>query len=167
MRSFSDIPERLLGPLAGQDDTVWHGGPPGAWSPGEIVSHVATAIANSAEGFSSRTDKPAMRRRWSGPAVAVARLVVLTTGWIPSGRKSPATALPQVKPVRAATEAQLRAGVAALERLAAALLPARRHDLFVKHPVLGDLTIEEWMRFHVVHTEHHRKQLLRRRRGER
>ena len=64
------------------------------------------------------------------------------------------------RPDRAATAAQLREGVAHFERLARELLPARRTDLFAKHPVFGDLTIEEWMRFHVVHTEHHRKQLI-------
>src|SRR6266853_285875 len=39
------------------------------------------------------------------------------------------------------------------------LLPARRFDLFVKHPRLGDLTAEEWMRFHAVHAHHHAKQI--------
>ena len=36
---------------------------------------------------------------------------------------------------------------------------ARRHDLFVKHPRLGDLTLEEWMRFHVIHARHHARQI--------
>jgi len=42
------------------------------------------------------------------------------------------------------------------------LLPARRYDLFVKHPRLGDLTLEEWERFHVIHARHHAKQILAR-----
>ena len=36
---------------------------------------------------------------------------------------------------------------------------ARRHDLFVKHPRLGDLTLEEWMRFHVIFSRHHARQI--------
>jgi len=39
------------------------------------------------------------------------------------------------------------------------LLPARRNDLFVKHPRLGDLTLEEWARFHDVHARHHARQI--------
>src|SRR5437879_293583 len=43
-----------------------------------------------------------------------------------------------------------------------ALLPERRADLFVKHPRMGDLTVEEWMRFHVIHARHHARQLRER-----
>jgi len=42
------------------------------------------------------------------------------------------------------------------------LLPARRNDLFVKHPVLGDLNLEEWLHFHAWHCAHHEKQIRER-----
>ena len=32
-------------------------------------------------------------------------------------------------------------------------------ELFVKHPVFGDLTLGEFMTFHVRHAEHHAKQV--------
>jgi hypothetical protein len=162
MTAFTDIPDRLLGPLEGKGDDVWHHGRPGVWSPGEIVAHVAIAIGTSAEGIASRREKPPMQRRSVLPIQVIAKAIVLGTGWFPVRRKAPPTALPPTRPDRAATEAKLKGGIAAFERLAAELLPARRSDLFLKHPVFGDLAIEEWMRFHVVHTEHHRRQLIRR-----
>jgi hypothetical protein len=54
---------------------------------------------------------------------------------------------------------ELRAGHARFLELARTLLPRRAEDLLVKHPVLGDLTLEEWMRFHIVHCRHHAKQI--------
>ena len=166
MRGFGDIPRRLLGPLDGKGDDVWHAGPPGAWSPGEIVAHVATSIAVTADVLDSRRDKPPMRRRRRPPIQLLLRPVILGIGWFPVRRQAPAFALPETHPDRAGTEARLREAVTRFERLAGDLLPRRRGDLYVKHPVLGDLTLEEWMRFHVVHTEHHRRQLIRRMRGQ-
>lgn len=162
MTPFAAIPERLLQPLAGLGDEVWHRGRPGVWSAGEIVAHVAVAIATSADTLDSRRDKPPMRRRHRTPPQLVARTIVLGAGWFPVRRRAPASALPPTRPDRPATERKLRESVARFETLARELLPARAHDLFAKHPVFGDLTIEEWMRFHVVHTEHHRKQLVSR-----
>ncbi len=162
MTDFTAIPDRLLGPLAGQDDEVWFRGRPGVWSPGEIVAHVAVSIALSVDGLDSRRGKPPMRRRRRLPYQLVAKALVLGAGWFPVRRTAPENARPVTRPDRAGTEAQLRESVARFERLAAELLPARRHDLFLKHPVFGDLTVEEWRRFHVVHAEHHRKQLISR-----
>ncbi len=31
------------------------------------------------------------------------------------------------------------------------------------HPVLGALTVDQWLRFHLVHTKHHEKQIRARR----
>jgi hypothetical protein len=56
-------------------------------------------------------------------------------------------------------ERTFREGHARFVELAHVMLPGRRRDLFVKHPVLGDLTLEEWLRFHVVHCTHHAKQI--------
>lgn len=162
MTEFSAIPDRLLLPLEGKGDEVWHDGRPGVWSPGEIVAHVAASIALSAEGLASRREKPPMRRRMRLPFQLVAKTLVVGFGWFPVRRKAPQNALPPTRPDRAATEAKLREGVRRFEQVAAELLPARSTDLYLKHPVFGDLTIGEWMRFHVVHTEHHRKQLVSR-----
>ncbi|PYP18302.1 MAG: hypothetical protein DMD54_05565, partial [Gemmatimonadetes bacterium] len=58
--------------------------------------------------------------------------------------------------------AHFLAGVELWDQVDRALLPERRADLFVKHPRMGDLTVEEWMRFHVIHARHHARQLRER-----
>jgi uncharacterized damage-inducible protein DinB len=160
--AFSDLPELILGPLAGRDDDAWFRAPAGVWSAGQVVDHVTIAIENSAEAFTLRADKPPMRRRSRPVIQALASHLLLTTGWFPRGRRAPERTLPAPRPERAATEARLRAGVAAFLDLERRLLPQRAYDLFVKHPALGDLTLGEFMTFHVRHGAHHRKQIVRR-----
>ncbi len=162
MTKFSDLPAYLLAPLEGRGDEAWFGAPPGKWSPAEIVDHLATAMENSAKGFASRVDKPPMRRRPRSVAQRLAHVALLGVGWFPRGRKAPETTRPAARPDRAATERRLRAGVEAFLDLERRLVPARASDLFLKHPVLGDLTLPEFMRFHVRHAQHHRKQIVAR-----
>ncbi len=162
MTTFKDLPEFVLGPLAGRGDDDWFRAPPGAWCPGEIVDHLTIAIENSARTFESRADKQPMRRRPRPVIQVLASHLVLTTGWFPRGRRAPDTTVPMPRPDRAETEARLRAGVAAFLDLERRLLPRRAFDLFVRHPALGDLTLGEFMTFHVRHAEHHRKQIVRR-----
>ena len=162
MTAFAEIPDFLLAPLLGAPAGAWDMAPPGAWSPGEIVSHVAIAIGNCVRGLASRADKPPMRRRPRAPWQFVVWHLVRTTGRFPVRIQAPETARPEQHPDRAATEARLREGVARFLSTRDALLPRRARDLFLKHPVFGDMTIEEWTRFHVVHTAHHRKQLINR-----
>lgn len=156
---FSEIPDAVLAPLAGHGDAVWNAAPEGAWSPGEIVAHLATATGNSLAAFRARAEQPAMTRRSAPPKVVVARMIVLGAGWIPGRIKAPETALPPANPGREATAEQLRAAVAGFLELERTLLPRRAGDLFVKHPRLGDLNLPEWLRFHVVHTTHHLRQI--------
>jgi DinB superfamily len=87
------------------------------------------------------------------------QFVYLDVGWIPSGRPAPTATEPAERPDAGAVARQLRDGVARFLTLAHELLPARRDDLFVKHPAFGDLTLPEWLRFHVRHCAHHAKQI--------
>ena len=100
-----------------------------------------------------------MERRSPSLAQRVARFIVFRTGQFGRGRKAPEFTIPAERPDRAATERRLREAVDAFLALERALLPARAHDLFVKHPRFGDLTLKEWMTFHVRHAEHHAKQV--------
>ena len=159
MTPFSDIPALMLGPLEGKGDEAWFNTPPGAWCPGQIVDHIATAIENSAKGFASRVDKPPMQRRPRAVPQVVAQFIVFRIGVFPVRRRAPESALPKDRPERAATERRLHVAVAAFQELERTLLPRRAHDLFVKHPVFGDLTLGEFMTFHIRHAEHHARQV--------
>jgi hypothetical protein len=159
MIPISDIPGLMLGPLAGKGDEAWFHAPPGKWCPGQVVDHVATALENSAKALRSRVDKPPMRRRPRGPREVVAKFLVFAFGFFPPGRRAPETSLPAQRPERGPTEKKLTDAVAAFLELERTLLPARAGDLFVKHPIFGDLTLGEWLTFHRRHATHHAKQV--------
>jgi hypothetical protein len=159
MIAFKDIPALMLDPLEGKSDEAWFHTPEGKWSPGQVVDHVTTAIENSARAMKSRAEKPPMQRRPPALSQRFFRLVVFGTGLFPPGRKAPETALPGERPERAATERRLRDAVTAFMEMERTLLPARASDLFLKHPIFGDLTIGEWMTFHSRHAAHHAKQV--------
>lgn len=156
---FTAIPDLLLAPLEGRDDDAWYRAPQGKWNAAQIVDHLAIAIEGSATTFASRATKPAMTRRPRSLPQTMAWHWVATTGYFGPPRRAPEMTLPGVSPDRAATETRLRTGVAAFVTLERELLPARARDLFVKHPVFGDLTLPEFMTFHVRHAEHHARQI--------
>lgn len=161
MGPTDDLAEFILQPLKGRGDDAWFAAPVGKWSPAEIVDHLATAIGNSAKGFESRADKPPMERRPRSLVQRAAGVAVLNLGFFPPGRKAPETTLPATRPDRAATEAKLRDAWAAFTGLEKTLVQ-RKNDLFLKHPVLGDLTLAEFKVFHHRHAAHHRAQIVER-----
>jgi len=156
---FAAIPDLVLGPLAGRPAADWHRAPPGKWSPAQIVQHLAISVDGSSRVFQERRAKPPMQRRPRPLRQRLAHVVYLDLGWIPSGRRAPAATAPAEHPDAAAVERQLREGVTRFLALARELLPARGRDLFVRHPVFGDLTLPEWLRFHVRHCAHHARQI--------
>lgn len=159
MSRFADIPDLVLAPLAGRAEADWHKAPPGKWSPGQIVHHLAISLDASGQTFAARRHHAPMRRRARTLRQRMAYFLVLRLGMQPPGVEAPAAVRPAVRPDRAATERQLRDGVERFLALGLELLPARRDDLFVKHPYLGDLTYLEWSRFHLWHCAHHAKQI--------
>ncbi len=162
MRPLGELPDLVLGHLRGRADSEWERGPAGKWTPAQIVEHLALGLTLSAATFQSRRNHAPMKRRRRTPAEQVARLFIFGLRWFPPGRKAPERTTPPPQIDRRAAEAHFLAGIEAWDQVDRALLPERRADLFVKHPRMGDLTVEEWMRFHVIHARHHAKQIQQR-----
>ena len=165
MLSLASLPDLVLGPLAGKSDADWYRAPAGKWNSAQIVEHLAISLEGSGKGFDSRRDKPPMVRRPMTAAERVASFLILTVGWFPPGREAPAISLPADKVDRNKAEQHFREGVERFNRIAPELLVSRPRDLFVKHPRLGDLTLPEWMRFHLIHSRHHARQISERSAG--
>ena len=161
-KPLGELQDLVLGPLRGRADSEWEHGPPGKWTPAQIVEHLALGLNLSAETFRSRRNHAPMSRRPRTPAETVARLFIFGFRWFPPGRKAPERATPAPGVTRAAAEAHFLAGIEAWDQVDRTLLPERRANLFVKHPRMGDLTVEEWMRFHVIHARHHARQIRER-----
>ncbi len=162
LNPLGDLPNLVLGPLRGRPDSEWQRGPAGKWTPAQIVEHLALGLALSAETFQARKNHAPMKRRPRTPAEKIARLFVFGLRWFPPGRKAPERTTPAPQIDRASAEAHFLAAVEAWDQVDRALLPERRADLFVKHPRMGDLTVEEWMRFHLIHARHHARQIRQR-----
>lgn len=162
VEGFAGLPDYVLGPLAGLPATDWHRAPPGKWSAAQIVEHLTISLESSGLRFAERRSRPPMRRRRRDPVTLVAYWLVLRLGWFPSGFPAPAATRPGPQPDPAGIARRFREGHRRFIDLAAQLVPGRRHNLFVKHPVIGDLTFEEWLRFHVVHCRHHAQQIRKR-----
>lgn len=165
MTNFADLPDFVLGPLVGRSDAEWHKAPPGKWDAAQIVEHLALGLEWSANGFEERRARDPMVRRPLRLAERVAKVLAMDIGWFPPGLEAPSKAVPAPQVERAAAESHFRQGVARNLELARLMLPARAHDLFIKHPRMGDLTLEEWMEFHVRHARHHVRQIRERMAG--
>lgn len=138
--------------------------PSGKWNPAEILEHLARTFGGTAKLLEQRLASPD-----ADPVPApdfkqrLAILVVCTLGYFPSGRKSPKLVEPTGQDGVNSRDRILEN----LRRMDQVLSQAERrwgrNVRVAVHPVIGPLTVEQWRRFHMVHTLHHMKQLRERR----
>jgi hypothetical protein len=157
-RQLAALEPMVLGPLHGLSDQDWHRGPPRKWNISQIVAHLALGVDISSTVFAQRKDQTGMPRR-STPGQAVLRHLLLGFGTFPPGRQAPETTRPPERPDPEIVAAQYRMGVERFTTMAESWPEERQLEVFVKHPVLGDLNLPEWVRFHFVHARHHARQI--------
>ena len=162
MTRLVDLPDLVLRPFAERPHDAWYVAPAGKWNSAQIVEHLALGIEWSATGFDERRARDPMVRRPRSMAQRVARVLVMHLGWFPPGITAPSGAIPTPHVDRTVAEHRFRHAVQRLQEVAGLLLPARAKDLFVKHPRMGDLTLPEWIEFHVRHARHHVRQMWER-----
>ena len=151
-------------------DATRDGGPecatrrdPQKWSVAEIVEHLQRAYLGTAKGFERCLEKgapiataPSLKQRVQGFAV-------VSLGYFPTGREAPKHIIPTgALDLLAVLDAVRRD----LARLDAAAVRTREHFGRVKvvdHPILGAFSVDQWLKFHLVHTRHHQAQIRARR----
>ncbi len=148
----------VLEPLNGVTGADWHRAPNGKWSVCQILQHLAMGVDLVATAFEQRADKPLMKRR-ATPHQTILRHLLLGVGKIPSGAQSPERVKPHEEPDPEQVMAQFRMGVERLAVLSETWPESRQLERFVRHPIVGDLNLPEWVRFHYVHCRHHAKQI--------
>ena len=137
---------------------------PNKWSVAEVVEHLQRAFLGNAKGFERCLEK--------GQPIATPRtlkqtvqgFVVVTVGYFPEGRQAPKHVMPT-------GELDLDAVLAAvgrdLDRLDAAARKTREQFggsmKVLDHPILGAFSVDQWLKFHLIHTRHHEKQIRARR----
>ena len=150
----------VLGPLAGRPEADWQRTPSGKWTPAQIVEHLALSLEFSARGFESGVG-PRVRR----PKTLFERIstwFVFGVAWIPPGVQAPRRATPAARVEAVDAERHFRDGLIRWTSLESLLEARRGPEVFVHHPRMGDLSLEEWFRFHAWHCDHHARQIRRR-----
>ena len=136
---------------------------PKRWSVAEIVEHLQRAYLGTAKGFERCVEKQAPIATGQTLKQKTASFVLINLGYFPAGREAPRHIIPTGElDLQAVMDAARRD----LERLDTAAHKARAQFGGVKlvdHPFLGAFTIDQWLKFHLVHTRHHEKHIRARR----
>ena len=136
---------------------------PNQWSVCEVVEHLQRSYLGSAKGFERCLEQgkpiattPSLKQRLQGFAV-------VNLGYFPEGRKAPKYVIPTGELDLGAVVAAVRRD---LERLDRAAMRTREQFGVAKvldHPILGAFSVDQWLKFHRIHTRHHEKQIRARR----
>jgi len=141
------------------DELSWH--PDGKWCTAEILEHLALAyggtakaLARVAEGGKSVATPQSFKQR-------IGTWVVTGGEFIPGGRKAPAGVTPKGTMSADQLLPAIRKYLVEMDEA----INACESNLGTKikiadHPVLGPLTVNQWRKFHMVHTRHHMKQIV-------
>ena len=149
----------LLAPVTSLPSDLADAALPGKWSIASILEHLDLTY--------SMTTASVIRRAAKGPGAPrsrsfeqwLAQTIVVSAGYFPTGRKSPEMVLPRGRAyadVAPGMDAHLTELDQQLQE-AARVLGERARVL--DHPRLGPLSINDWRRFHFVHTRHHVRQI--------
>lgn len=157
-RQLAALEPMILTPLDGVQKEAWHRAPPGRWSVAQVLSHLALGLDAVVQKLEERRDRTDLTRRAS-PKQHLLRHLMLGIGRIPRGRRAIESTEPGGRPVPELVTAQFRMAIRRLETLCETLPPEQQQRLFVRHPVVGDLNLPEWVRFFFVHNRHHAHQI--------
>ncbi len=137
----------------------WH--PEGKWSAADILEHLALTYSGSKLGLDRCMQAGKTLARSPSLKDRLTTCVVVTLGYMPSGRQAPEGTRPKGvagSTILAHVDRQLAAMDEALQ-LCEQRFGTRRK--LINHPILGPLTISEWRKFHLVHARHHARQIER------
>jgi Protein of unknown function (DUF1569) len=137
----------------------WH--PPGKWCAGELLEHLYLTYTGTIKGFERVVSKGKPLASRASVAQRALTLVVVGLGHMPAGRKAPAMVVPKGLPAEEVRN-EIGAKIVAMDAIIGQC-EARfgRRVPLLDHPILGPLSATQWRKLHVVHGQHHLKQLLR------
>ena len=136
---------------------------PAKWCVAEIVEHLTRAYSGTAKGFERCIEKgaplitpPTMKQR-------LQQIALINLGYFPEGRQAPKHIVPTGELDLHAVLEAVRRDLARLDEAAITSKQALGSRKMLDHPILGALTVDQWLRFHVIHTRHHARQISQRR----
>jgi hypothetical protein len=135
--------------------------PAGKWSTAQILEHLYLTYAGSVKGFERCLKEGRPLARAVTFKERVATLIVTSLGYFPEGRKAPERTIPCGMPAEEVVQATEEKLAAMADLITLCETRFGRSTRILDHPVLGPLTARQWRKFHLVHAQHHMKQILR------
>lgn len=160
-RQLDSIESIVLDPLQGVAERDWCSAPEGKWSLAQIVEHLAIAFDLVATGLAALPED-VRKERDATPAQSVLRHALLGSGELPPDMKAPDISQPSDDPDPELVVARFRMGIENTRAMVEDWAEERQVTSYLKHPVLGDLNLPEWVRFHFVHCTLHSRQIEKR-----
>jgi hypothetical protein len=148
----------VLNPIHGVDQDDWSLAPQGKWSLAQVVEHLAITVDVVAEGFEELESTKEVERK-ATPAQSVMRHTLLGRGKFPKGMRAPDITLPSDDPDPELASARFTMAIERTRALVENWSEDQQLGVFLNHPVLGDLNLPEWVRFHYVHCSLHARQI--------
>ncbi len=136
---------------------------PNKWSPVEIVEHLTLAYSGTAKGFERCVEKGAPLATSATLTQKMQQFGLLNLGYFPHGRPAPKFIIPTGELDLNAVLDAVRRDLARLDEAANTAKQGLGSGKMLDHPILGALTVDQWLKFHVIHTQHHAKQISERR----
>ena len=136
---------------------------PQQWSVVEIVEHLTRAYSGTAKGFERCLEKNASLASTASMRQRLQQFALINLGYFPEGRQAPKHIRPTGELDLAAVLDAVRRDLARLDESAARTRQALGTGKMLDHPILGALSVDQWLKFHVVHTAHHARQIRQRR----
>jgi hypothetical protein len=154
------LKQSLESAVEGMSSEQWSWHPSGKWCAAEVLEHLYLTYTGTIKGFERMmaSGRPLASR--ASMAQRVRTLVVVGLGHMPAGVKAPAVAVPKGLPAET-VRSDFGAKIAAMDAIIAQCEARFGHRVHVlDHPILGPLTAPQWRKLHLVHGQHHCKQLL-------
>ena len=136
---------------------------PAKWSVVEIIEHLTRAYSGTAKGFERCLEKGASLASATTLKQSLQQFALINLGYFPEGRPAPKHIIPSGEMDLNAVLDAVRRDLARLDEAARKTKQALGHGKMLDHPMMGALTTDQWLKFHVVHTRHHAKQITSRR----
>ena len=136
---------------------------PTQWSVVEILEHLTRAYSGTAKGFERCIEKGVSLATGATIKQQLQQVLVISFGYFPAGREAPKHILPTGELDLGAVLDAVRRDLNRLDEAAARARQALGTGKMLDHPILGALTVDQWMKFHEIHTRHHARQIQLRR----
>jgi hypothetical protein len=136
---------------------------PNRWSVVEIVEHLTRAYSGTAKGFERCVEKGVSFSTGATVKQHLQQIGLIEFGFFPEGREAPKHIVPSGELDLGAVIEAVRRDLERLDVSAAGARAKVGTGKMLDHPILGALTVDQWLKFHVVHTRHHAKQIVARR----